>query len=684
MKQLENGGEPSEKRMANEMLGDAMCTLKNFEPALVYYARALENAEQCGDNLSPLYVSLYNTYRDLKQYDNAIEYMQKELELNKDIPIEEYKTLLEMVDVQRESINLSDRLCERKFWNIDALLDRAQAKASALNELKYTKEVLLRKIDLRELYKKQTLVDIIKDEARMMDIDINSQPGDTMSECVEDDSEPQNVPKIGDEINLDDLSSDSSDNNDDEKIDDNPTNTTKRRSNRSTYKVKKNEKGETPLHRYCIDGNFEQVERLIKLGHPVNVHDNFGWLPLHEACNYGHVDIVTLLLKHKASINDTKNLDKISPLHDACTNGQLNVVDVLLDAGADMAPLNKYGETPFECLKKVWRKSQNDVTETDRINYEAICNRFEELNNQNVLTIDDNSSDCFDTVVSSQTSPQAGPSNMHMRDRNRNDLMYDDDSSESSNDYEIAPFSPHSHALSPVAASVYIDDPLAAVDEYQNVINKMRSGNKSVNVSPTKSVEPVKRPAFLSANEVGENWLDNDLSPAVKRQKIRSPLKEMHQLRTPLHRDSTDRPQAVIEIAQENITIDSDNDADDYLDVYGVLMGSSSSSRNNSNRKPRRNSTSRNRIPSRKQNSTLLDSGFVRTNRLESSENFVTSSSEQEAKDCSPHKAVVSAKMSFVKVKIEDHVLCVPIQNETVDSLTVGWLADEAARRYYK
>lgn len=682
MKQLENSGELSEKRKANEKLGDALCTLKNFEQALVYYGRALDNAERCGDNLSPLYVSLYTTYRDLKQYKNAIECMQKELDLNKDTPIEAFKTLLEMVEVQRESIDSCGRLCETKFWDIDELLDRAQAKAGALNDLKYTKEVLLRKIELREFYKKQTLVDIIKDEARMMDIDIDSKDGDTMSQGVEYDSEPQNVPEIGDEINLDELSSDSSDNSDDEKTtDDSTANTSKRRSNRSTYKVKKNEKGETPLHRYCIDGNFEQVERLIKLGHPINVHDNFGWLPLHEACNHGHVEIVALLLKHKASINDTKNMDKISPLHDACACGQLSVVDVLLDAGADVALLNKYGETPFDGLKKIWRKSQNDVTETDRIMYDTICNRFKELNKSD-LQIDDDSVDQYDTVVSSQHSPQEGPSNMHsIRDRYR-DVMYDDESSgESSIDYE---FSKTAYPLTPQSSSNYNNDQLAAVDEYQNVINKMRSGKKSVNVSPKKPIVPVKRPAFLDVNEVGENWLDNDLPPAGKRQRIRSPTIEINQNspRSPLYSVSTDRQRT--EIPQQSIEIDSDNDGDDYLDAYGIMMGSSSS-RSTSNRKPRRNSTSRNRSTFKDQSSTLLDSGFVRTNRLVSSENIVSSSSEQEAaRHSSPQKPVVSSKISVAKVKIEDQVLCVPIVNETVDSLTVGWLADEAARRYYK
>lgn len=39
-------------------------------------------------------------------------------------------------------------------------------------------------------------------------------------------------------------------------------------------------------------------------GHPVNVRDHAGWLPLHEAANHGYADIVELLLDNGALIND--------------------------------------------------------------------------------------------------------------------------------------------------------------------------------------------------------------------------------------------------------------------------------------------------------------------------------------------------------------------------------------------
>lgn len=71
-------------------------------------------------------------------------------------------------------------------------------------------------------------------------------------------------------------------------------------------------------------------------GHPVDVRDNNGWLPLHEAANFGFVDIVRELLDRGASVNDRggPNCGGITPLLDAASCGHLHVMQLLLDKGA--------------------------------------------------------------------------------------------------------------------------------------------------------------------------------------------------------------------------------------------------------------------------------------------------------------------------------------------------------------
>lgn len=66
---------------------------------------------------------------------------------------------------------------------------------------------------------------------------------------------------------------------------------------------KRNEKGETPLHRACIDGRFATVRDLVEVrSHPLNVEDNAGWTPLHDACNCGNLEIVRFLVEHGADV----------------------------------------------------------------------------------------------------------------------------------------------------------------------------------------------------------------------------------------------------------------------------------------------------------------------------------------------------------------------------------------------
>jgi ankyrin repeat protein len=49
----------------------------------------------------------------------------------------------------------------------------------------------------------------------------------------------------------------------------------------------------------------------------VNLCDMNGYTPLHAACEYGHTDIVNILLKCNSSVN-LCNTDGSTPLHLAC------------------------------------------------------------------------------------------------------------------------------------------------------------------------------------------------------------------------------------------------------------------------------------------------------------------------------------------------------------------------------
>uniref|UniRef100_A0A8B9KN33 Ankyrin repeat domain 31 n=1 Tax=Astyanax mexicanus TaxID=7994 RepID=A0A8B9KN33_ASTMX len=62
--------------------------------------------------------------------------------------------------------------------------------------------------------------------------------------------------------------------------------------------------------------NVQSVDNMIKVGACVNVADNAGWTPLHEAVLHGHYTIVKTLLKAGAEV-DHAGYNRITPLQDA-------------------------------------------------------------------------------------------------------------------------------------------------------------------------------------------------------------------------------------------------------------------------------------------------------------------------------------------------------------------------------
>ena len=79
------------------------------------------------------------------------------------------------------------------------------------------------------------------------------------------------------------------------------------------------------------------VKTVLK-GHEINPRDYTGWIPLHEACNFGNVEVVEELLKNGARVNDQPSgkCDKITPIHDSANNGHLDVMKVLIEYGANV------------------------------------------------------------------------------------------------------------------------------------------------------------------------------------------------------------------------------------------------------------------------------------------------------------------------------------------------------------
>ena len=136
---------------------------------------------------------------------------------------------------------------------------------------------------------------------------------------------------------------------------------------------RRNQAGETPLHRAAAAGKVDEVRGLLEKGAHVNVQCNAGWTPLHKACLKGYTEIVRLLCQNGAKTDIGSNDEHDTPLHDACSNGHQDVVQILLEHGANPRMQNSEGTFPHELvdddmreLKKIIVDATNTFRETKK------------------------------------------------------------------------------------------------------------------------------------------------------------------------------------------------------------------------------------------------------------------------------------------------------------------------------
>ncbi|XP_074062983.1 SMC5-SMC6 complex localization factor protein 1 isoform X2 [Macrotis lagotis] len=100
---------------------------------------------------------------------------------------------------------------------------------------------------------------------------------------------------------------------------------------------KTNLRGETALHRACINNQVEKLILLLSLpGTDINVKDYAGWTPLHEACNHGNTVCVQEILQRCPEVDLLTQVDGVTPLHDALSNGHVEIGKLLLQHGGSV------------------------------------------------------------------------------------------------------------------------------------------------------------------------------------------------------------------------------------------------------------------------------------------------------------------------------------------------------------
>ncbi|XP_077396206.1 protein phosphatase 1 regulatory subunit 27 [Festucalex cinctus] len=112
-------------------------------------------------------------------------------------------------------------------------------------------------------------------------------------------------------------------------------------------------------------GELGQIGRFIRT-RKVRVDTLFpsGMAALHEAVLTGNLDVVKLLVKYGADINQ-RDEDGWTPLHMACSDGFPEIASYLLSLGANKEAENESGEKPADLIDP-------DCTELSKL-FEAGC-----------------------------------------------------------------------------------------------------------------------------------------------------------------------------------------------------------------------------------------------------------------------------------------------------------------------
>lgn len=115
-----------------------------------------------------------------------------------------------------------------------------------------------------------------------------------------------------------------------------------------------------------VKGQVRKVRVLVplvagKLG--INSTNMYGYGPMQLAAQYGHIDILTLLIAHGGDVNLRRPSSWNSPLIMAASRGHTDCCRLLLDNGADPNEVGYFGGTQHTALQSTSRGGHLEVVD---------------------------------------------------------------------------------------------------------------------------------------------------------------------------------------------------------------------------------------------------------------------------------------------------------------------------------
>ncbi|XP_060245185.1 tonsoku-like protein isoform X2 [Meriones unguiculatus] len=646
-----------------EQLGDLFSKAGDFPKASEAYLKQLRFASLLHRpdlELAVIHVSLATTLGDMKDHRRAVYHYEEELRLRKGNALEEAKTWFNIALSREEAGDAYELLapCFQKAFSCAQQAQRFQLQRQILQHL-YTVQL---KLQPQEAPGTQT---------RLQELS-------TAKDTEEEEEEEEEEVEASEALETSELELSESE-DDDDGLSQQLEEDEELRGCVGRRKVNKwnrrNDMGETLLHRACIEGQLRRVQDLVRQGHPLNPRDYCGWTPLHEACNYGHLEIVRFLLDHGAAVDDPggQGCDGITPLHDALNCGHFEVAELLIERGASVTLRTKKGLSPLETLQQWVKLYLKDLDLETRQKAASMERRLQ--------------------MASSGQAPCSSPA---LQTIPNNHLFDPETSPPSSPCPESSTCTPRPPGASSAPAKVFVEKTLSAVSrprrsrhrptssssssgEEDNIVS-CRPSQKRLRPSATAQQDKAQIPEPSKSRETAtSNACRAAYQAAIRGVGSAQSLRSVPSL--PRGSGEVPAPKAALIPEEEYL-------AGDWLELDTPLTCSSrpSTSRSDYERYPVRPQTL-----ARQSRTTRLDGWCTRTKAGDGSLTAEPPENPSVPRTSGPSKENCSAGQPLplgqpppfrVRVQIQDNLFLIPVLHGDVCS--VAWLAEQAAQRYYQ
>jgi Ran GTPase-activating protein (RanGAP) involved in mRNA processing and transport len=306
--------------------------------AVERYTEYTQNANENDPQIAPIFASLAMTYVDLGNTAQAIMFYLKEfalLQKKHNAHAAALSTLWQVDKLLLESTETDTPVAVPDGFDAGNLVTKAQALAEKCLENPRD----LADADLAQLENIRNL----SGSQRLSDCPYTYEAGLAATEGGAESANDTDASLTGDEVDAEERGAAIFSSN----VPPRSHTLAKAKLNR------KNENGETKLHAQTIQGNLAVVRGLLAEGATLATTCNYGWTPLHEACNHNFEELVELFLEQPGVKVNTIGMShvqvqKITPLHDAATNGFASICRMLLEHNADPSLVNNAGQTPLD------------------------------------------------------------------------------------------------------------------------------------------------------------------------------------------------------------------------------------------------------------------------------------------------------------------------------------------------